>query len=107
MSETVVIVGAGLAGVRAAAALRSEGFDGRVVLVGGEPHLPYDRPPLSKALLQGVRAPGDIRLHPEDFYADAEIELRLGAQATRLLASERRVVLATGETLRADKLLLA
>jgi 3-phenylpropionate/trans-cinnamate dioxygenase ferredoxin reductase subunit len=106
VSETAVIIGAGLAGVRAAAALRGQGFDGRVVLVGGEPHLPYDRPPLSKGVLQGTRAESDIRLHPEDFYVSSAIDLRLGTHATRLLARERRVVLSTGETLRADKLLL-
>jgi 3-phenylpropionate/trans-cinnamate dioxygenase ferredoxin reductase component len=106
VGETFVIIGTGPAGVRAAASLRTEGFDGRIVLVGGEPHLPYDRPPLSKELLRGAREPADVALHPEHFYARAAIELRLGAEATRLLPRERRVVLAGGEELRADKLLL-
>jgi 3-phenylpropionate/trans-cinnamate dioxygenase ferredoxin reductase component len=106
VSETFVIIGAGVAGVRAAEALRSEGFDGRVVLAGGEPHLPYDRPPLSKQLLKGIQSPTDIHLHPEHFYARAEIDLRLGTEVTQLLPRERRVLLATGEALRADKVLL-
>lgn len=101
-----MIIGAGLAGVRAAAALRSEGFDGRVVLIGAERHLPYDRPPLSKKVLRGTQSQSDIRLHPEDFYDGAAIDLHIGTEATRLLARERRVVLSTGETLRADKVLL-
>lgn len=106
VSETFVIIGAGVAGVAAAATLRDEGFDGRVVLVGGEPHAPYDRPPLSKALLQGAQSPAAIELRPERFYTEAEIDLRLGTEVTRLLPAERRVVLATGETLHADKVLL-
>ncbi len=106
MGETFVVIGAGIAGVRAAAALRAEGFDGRLVLVGAEPHLPYDRPPLSKELLRGTESPADICLHPEAFYDAAAIELRLGAEVARLLPGERQVVLATGDTLPADKVLL-
>ena len=101
-----MIIGTGVAGARAAATLRGEGFDGRVVLVGGEPHLPYDRPPLSKQILQGTQSPSDIHLHPEHFYPGAGIDLRLGTEVARLLPGERRVVLATGEAIRADKVLL-
>jgi 3-phenylpropionate/trans-cinnamate dioxygenase ferredoxin reductase component len=106
VSKTFVIIGAGVAGVGAAATLRGEGFDGRVVLVSGEHHLPYDRPPLSKALLQGAESAAGIELRPERFYAEEEIDLRLGTEVTRLLPKDRRVVLATGETLHADKVLL-
>jgi 3-phenylpropionate/trans-cinnamate dioxygenase ferredoxin reductase subunit len=106
VSETFVIIGAGLAGARAAATLRAEGFDGRLVLAGGEPHLPYDRPPLSKELLQGAGQPTDILLYPEQFYAEQAIELRLGAEVTRVLPGERRIELATGEELAADAVLL-
>jgi 3-phenylpropionate/trans-cinnamate dioxygenase ferredoxin reductase subunit len=104
--ETFVIIGAGLAGVRAATTLRTEGFDGRVVLVGAEPHLPYDRPPLSKQLLQGAESQADIHLHPEEFYAEQAIELRLGAEVSKLLQDGLRVVLASGEELAADAVLL-
>jgi 3-phenylpropionate/trans-cinnamate dioxygenase ferredoxin reductase subunit len=104
--ETFVIIGAGVAGVRAAGALRNEGFDGRLVLVGAEPHLPYDRPPLSKEVLLGAQPPSDIQLHPEDFYDGLDIELRVATTATRLLPRERRILLATGEALTADKVLL-
>jgi 3-phenylpropionate/trans-cinnamate dioxygenase ferredoxin reductase subunit len=106
VSETFVIIGAGLAGVRAAATLRTEGFDGRVVLVGAEPHLPYDRPPLSKQLLQGAESQADIQLHPEKFYAEQAIELRLGAEVSKLVQDGLRVVLASGEELAADAVLL-
>ena len=106
MSETFVIIGAGVAGVRAADALRNEGFDGRVVLIGAEAHLPYDRPPLSKDVLLGARSVGDIHLHAEGFYDSSAIDLRVATAATRLLRRERRVVLATGDTLTADKVLL-
>jgi 3-phenylpropionate/trans-cinnamate dioxygenase ferredoxin reductase component len=106
VSETFVIIGAGLAGVRAAATLRTEGFDGRVVLVGAEPHLPYDRPPLSKELLQGAESQADIHLHPEEFYAEQAIELRLGAEVSKLVQHGLRVVLASGEELAADAVLL-
>lgn len=102
----VVIVGAGLAGVRAAEALRTAGFDGRVLLVGGERHLPYDRPPLSKELLRGSQTPTDIQLHAADFYARNQVDLRLGTEVTRLLPAERGVVLATGETLHPAQVLL-
>lgn len=92
---TFVIVGASLAGVRAAAGLRAGGFDGHVVLVTDEPHLPYDRPPLSKGLLMGTSSAAEILLEKEDFYVENAIELRLGAKVARLLPSERRVVLPT------------
>ena len=103
----MVIVGAGLAGVSAAAALRANGFDGRVVLVGGESHLPYDRPPLSKGILLGEQTPADILLYQESFYDANEIELVLGAHVTGVAAAERKVILDSGASLVADKLLLA
>ncbi len=106
MKRTFVIVGAGLAGVSAAGALRAEGFDGRLVLVGGEPHLPYDRPPLSKGLLLGEQTPADIQLHHENFYVENEIELMLGTHVARVDPVERRVTFGSGEGLVVDKLLL-
>ena len=73
--RTFVIVGAGLAGAKAAETLREEGFDGRVVLVGAEAQLPYERPPLSKGYLAGERTFADAQVHGEAFYAAKDIEL--------------------------------
>ena len=74
--ETILIAGAGLAGARCAETLRVEGFDGRIVLAGDEPHPPYERPALSKELLAGTR--DDVSLRPWSFWAEHGIELRLG-----------------------------
>jgi 3-phenylpropionate/trans-cinnamate dioxygenase ferredoxin reductase component len=75
VDRTLVIVGASLAGAKAAEAARATGFDGRVVLVGDEPGSPYERPPLSKAVLRGEAAPQTTRVHDGDFYASNDIEL--------------------------------
>jgi 3-phenylpropionate/trans-cinnamate dioxygenase ferredoxin reductase subunit len=76
MTGTVLIAGAGLAGARCAESLRAFGWSGRILLAGDEPHPPYERPALSKALLAGERS--DVSLRPDDFWAEQEIELRLG-----------------------------
>jgi NADPH-dependent 2,4-dienoyl-CoA reductase/sulfur reductase-like enzyme len=76
MTRTAVIAGAGLAGARCAESLRAFGWDGRIVLAGDEPHPPYERPALSKALLAGERT--DVSLRPDSFWAEQEIELLLG-----------------------------
>ncbi len=73
--ETIVIVGAGLAGAKAAETLREEGFGGRIVLVGDEPVRPYERPPLSKAYLRGEAGFDDAAVHDADFYGAHDIEL--------------------------------
>jgi 3-phenylpropionate/trans-cinnamate dioxygenase ferredoxin reductase component len=105
--HTFVIVGGGLAGAKAAETLREEGFDGRLVLVGAELHRPYERPPLSKGVLQG-REPVDVAfVHQEGYYGEHDIELRTGAIAEALDLDERTVVLAGGERLAYDALLLA
>ena len=78
----VVIVGASLAGACAAEALRNEGFSGSVVLVGAEPNLPYERPPLSKGYLLGKEERDSIFVHPQDWYAEHDVELRLGTSVT-------------------------
>ena len=70
MPETHVIAGAGLAGAKAAEALRAEGFEGRLVLIGDEPELPYERPPLSKDYLRGESPRAQARVHAKGFYAD-------------------------------------
>jgi NADPH-dependent 2,4-dienoyl-CoA reductase/sulfur reductase-like enzyme len=79
--DTIVIVGASLAGLRAAETLRSEGFDGTITLIGAEPHLPYDRPPLSKRFLAGEVDAERIALRKVDAYADLRLDLRLGVLA--------------------------
>ncbi|MEV0029583.1 FAD-dependent oxidoreductase [Nocardia sp. NPDC050793] len=106
MTETYVVVGASLAGARAAETLRSEGFEGRIVLVGGEYHLPYDRPPLSKEVILGRKEPDETRIHPAEFYSKNDIELLLGVRMTRLDPRERRVELDGGAVIRAEKVLL-
>jgi 3-phenylpropionate/trans-cinnamate dioxygenase ferredoxin reductase subunit len=105
--QTHVIVGASLAGARAADTLRQEGFDGRVVLIGAEHERPYERPPLSKDYLRGEAGRDKVYVHDEDFYADHDIELRLGGTAERLDLANRELVLNDGERLRYDRLLLA
>ncbi|HLG91662.1 MAG TPA: FAD-dependent oxidoreductase [Acidimicrobiales bacterium] len=106
-TETFVIVGASLAGAKAAETLRDEGFEGRVVLVGEESFRPYERPPLSKGYLRGEQGFEDAAVHPAGFYAERGIELLTGTPAAAVEAAERRVVLASGETLAYDRLLLA
>ena len=104
---TYVIVGASLAGATAAAELREQGFDGRVVLVGGEPELPYERPPLSKDYLRGEVASESAQVHPADFYESHGIELRLGSTVSELDLNASETVLDDGERLHFDRLLLA
>ncbi|NOR02059.1 FAD-dependent oxidoreductase [Mycolicibacterium fortuitum] len=106
MTETYVVVGASLAGARAVEALRNEGFDGRIILVGAEYHLPYDRPPLSKEVILGSKDPIDTLIHKSDFYSRNDIELLLGARARRIDTHGRRVELHDGVSIQADKVLL-
>ena len=105
-AQTFVIVGASLAGAKAAETLRDEGFDGRVVLLGSESERPYERPPLSKDYLRG-EADEKPYVHPADFYAEHEIELRTDTEVERIDPGAAEVSLAGGETLAFDKLLLA
>src|SRR5436190_12800306 len=106
-AKTFVIVGAGMAGAKAAEALRSEGFEGRVVLLGDESERPYERPPLSKGYLRGEAERDSLFVHPSSFYDEQEIELRVATRAQAIDASARSVVLTDGERLRFDRLLLA
>jgi len=105
--QTFVIIGANLAGGRAAEALRKEGFDGRLVLVGAEPDPPYERPPLSKEYLRGEQPRERLFIHKPGFYEEQRIELRLGVRAARIDPQERVVELEGGERLAYDALLLA
>lgn len=106
-NSTIVIVGAGHAGGRAAGALRSNGFTGRLVLIGEEEWLPYERPALSKELLAGTIAVQKTYLHARDYYEQKAIELRLGARVELLDRSGRQVILSDGSRVRYDLLLLA
>jgi 3-phenylpropionate/trans-cinnamate dioxygenase ferredoxin reductase component len=107
MTETFVIVGAGLAGGGAAAALREQGFDGKVVLIGAEPQPPYERPPLSKEYLRGEVSFEQALVQEPDFYDENGIEARFGVRAVRVDAAERIVELDGGESVAYDRLLLA
>jgi 3-phenylpropionate/trans-cinnamate dioxygenase ferredoxin reductase component len=102
-----VIVGASLAGAKAAQTLREEGFPGRLVLVGDETERPYERPPLSKGYLLGKEEKAKIYVHEEQWYADNAVELLLGRTVTRLDRERHEVHLADGERLRYTKVLLA
>ena len=104
--QTHVIVGASLAGAKAAETLRQHGFDGRVVLVGAEYERPYERPPLSKDYLRGEVGREKVYVHDEGFYAEHDIELRLGRTAKSLDTASRELELDGGERLRYDRLLL-
>ncbi len=103
----IVIVGAGHAGGSAAALLRQYGFEGEVVLIGEDPVAPYQRPPLSKALLKGEGEEEDLLLRPADFYVEQNIELRLGQTVTAIDRVGKTVVLADGATVSYDTLILA
>jgi 3-phenylpropionate/trans-cinnamate dioxygenase ferredoxin reductase component len=104
---TFVIVGAGLAGAKAAETLRAEGFDGRLLLLGEEPERPYERPPLSKAYLRGEADRDSLYVHPERFYADKDIELRPSTPVRSIAPAARQVELAGGERIGYQRLLLA
>jgi NADPH-dependent 2,4-dienoyl-CoA reductase/sulfur reductase-like enzyme len=97
-APTFVVVGASLAGLRAAEELRRLGFDGRLVMIGAEPHLPYDRPPLSKELLAGEWEPPEVALRKQP-YDDLAFDWRLGRRAEHLDAQARTVTLDDGETI--------
>ena len=107
MTETFVIIGAGLAGGGAAATLREEGFDGRVVLIGAETQPPYERPPLSKEYLRGESPFEQALFQPLDFYGENDIETRFGHRVTRVDATEKVIELDNGERVPYEALLIA
>ena len=107
VADTFVIVGASLAGAKAAETLRSEGFDGRVVLVGDEPVRPYERPPLSKDYLRGEADFDSAAVHPADFYDAHNIELRTSTTVTAVDPTTSEVELAPGGRLSYHRLLLS
>lgn len=103
--NTVCVVGASLAGLLTARALRAQGYQGRLVLVGDEHHRPYDRPPLSKDFLRGDLSEADLALEGEGEELDAE--WRLGVAAVALDAKQRRVELSDGTSVQADGIVIA
>jgi 3-phenylpropionate/trans-cinnamate dioxygenase ferredoxin reductase subunit len=108
MSEqTFIIVGASLAGAKAAEELRKQGFEGRVLLIGAEPERPYERPPLTKDYLRGESPREKAYVHEEGFYADQRIELETAATVTGIDRGRSQVTLGDGRELQFDRLLLA
>ncbi|MBM9509679.1 NAD(P)/FAD-dependent oxidoreductase [Actinacidiphila acididurans] len=105
--QTFVIVGAGLAGAKAAETLRSEGFTGRVILIGDERDHPYERPPLSKGYLTGAAARDSVFVQQPGWYAEHDVELHLGQPVVHLDRVAHTVALGDGTVLQYDKLLLA
>ena len=106
-STRAVVVGTGIAGVSAAAGMRSAGFDGEILLIGNEPELPYRRPPVSKEIIRGDKTADQIRIKPETWYEQQAIGLRLETPVVALDAEARTVRLTGGETISFDRLLLA
>ena len=106
MTSTILIVGGGQAGAQAIDTLRREGFEGRLVLIGEESQLPYQRPPLSKKFLAGEMPAERLLFRHQAFYDEHRVELHLGVRATRLDATARRVTLADGQSVAYDRLLL-
>ena len=107
MLRRIAIVGASLAGLRAAETLRARGFDGALTLIGDEPHRPYDRPPLSKQVLQGTVEPEQTFFRKKDGYDALALEMRLGVRATALDLRDRRVTLDDGTFADYDRLIIA
>ncbi len=106
MDMTCLIVGASLAGAKGAEALRASGFDGRIILIGAENELPYERPPLSKGYLHGATEREKIYVHPRQWYGQSDIELRLGAVVTDIDRAAHQVTLDDGSRVGYSKLLI-
>ena len=104
--RTFVIVGASLAGAKAAETLREEGFDGRIVLIGAEPDRPYERPPLSKEYLRGEAGRDKVYVHEEGWYGDHEVDLQLARSVVTLDPDAKELELDDGERMAYDRLLL-
>lgn len=102
--DKVVIIGAGQAGFQVAASLRQGGYEGAVTIVGDENHIPYQRPPLSKAYLKNLADETSIQLRPDNFYADNRIELIKGDKVERIDRAAKVVITASGKELAYDKL---
>jgi 3-phenylpropionate/trans-cinnamate dioxygenase ferredoxin reductase subunit len=106
-AQAFVIIGASLTGAKAAEELRNQGFEGRVVLIGAEQELPYERPPLTKDYLRGEQARDKTRVHEEGFYEQADIELLTGVTVTAIKPAEKRIIADRGQEFGYDRLLIA
>lgn len=107
MSQTVVIVGAGHGAGQIVASLKQHKFDGHIVLIGEEPYLPYQRPPLSKKYLAGEMPPERLYFKPASFYEDDNIEVRLGTRIESIDSDRSQLATSAGDTIAYDKLVLA
>ena len=105
--STIIIAGAGQAGFQAASSLREQGFGGRIILAGNEPYLPYQRPPLSKAYLMGKLDRAALRLRPEGYFTENNIECRIGLKLGKIVRESHQAVFQNGETISYDHLILA
>jgi 3-phenylpropionate/trans-cinnamate dioxygenase ferredoxin reductase component len=105
--KTIVIIGGGLGGAKAAEALREKGFDGKVLLLAEEEYLPYERPPLSKDYLAGKKSLSDFTVHDSEWYRENKIDLRTDTEAVAIDPAARTVTLSDDTTVGYDKLLLA
>ncbi len=105
--RSIVIIGASLAGGTASGVLRDEGYDGRLSLIGAEDEPPYERPPLSKELLRGELGFEDALVRPASWYEEHDVDARFGTRAVQIDVRVREVVLAGGERLPFDRLLVA
>ncbi|TDJ23530.1 MAG: pyridine nucleotide-disulfide oxidoreductase, partial [Gammaproteobacteria bacterium] len=105
--SAIVIVGAGHAAGQAAASLRQEGYEGEVVIIGDEPYIPYQRPPLSKQYLSGEQGIERVYLRPEKFYASKNITLKTGVRVEQIDTVAQTVTTDSDETIPYEKLLIA
>lgn len=103
----IVIIGAGQAGASAAQTLRENDYTGSITLIAGEPHYPYERPPLSKDVLQGSAEAASAYLQPESWYEENNIDVRTDTAAVSLDTEKHTVLLGSGETLPYEQALLA
>jgi len=107
MPETIVIAGAGHAAGQAAVSLRQGGFPGRIIMIGEEPYLPYQRPPLSKKFLAGELEIQRLHIRQERFYAEHDVDVRLATRVEEIERAQQSVLLSDGSRLSFDRLLLA
>src|SRR5262249_39978699 len=105
--RTFVIVGAALTAATAATSLRTRGFEGRLILVGDEPDLPYGRPGLSKRYLRGEQTRDELAARPPEWWDEHEVDVRLGTSVERIDARDRSVVLVGGDRIPFDAALVA
>ena len=107
VNKICIIVGASHSGCQVAESVRKSGWQGRIILLGDEPHLPYHRPPLSKDFLLGDKEIGDILIRPQSIYEKNDIELKLSTRVETINRDEKAILLDDGESLGYDKLILA